>query len=75
MPNYDIRYAYVSMPNSVKACVVPDSIGTGYTIVINSRLSEEGKVRAIKHELKHINCDDCFNEIEVTEQLENFDVN
>lgn len=43
----------VVMPYNVKAATIPDENGD-YNIYINKRLSPEGKVKAYRHEIRHI---------------------
>lgn len=51
----------VSLPEAVKAVVLPNDDGT-FDIYINSNLPEELQNRALEHELKHIRKDHFYND-------------
>lgn len=48
------------MPYTVRAVVVPGK--NGYTVYVNDHLSEDAKVKAIQHELEHIQRGDLHSE-------------
>ena len=47
--------------------VTPDENDDGYNIYINSRLSEDQKRKALKHEVDHIENDDFYNDKPIEE--------
>lgn len=51
----------VSLPEAVKAVVLPNDDGT-FDIYINSNLPDELQNRALEHELKHIRKDHFYND-------------
>lgn len=67
----DINISYVNMPDSVKACTIPNCTDDSYIIIINAKLSSSARQRALQHELQHIKRDDCYNDTEIAETLEN----
>jgi hypothetical protein len=54
----------VDLPSCVKAVTVPSDDGY-MNIYINARLSDAGRERALKHELKHLANDDFLNEVPI----------
>ena len=50
------------MPYSIKAFVVSESDG-GYTVYVNSTLSDSEKIKAIEHELEHVARGDLHTDI------------
>lgn len=67
----DVNVIIADLPDKIKACTVPNCDPDSYTVIVNARLSYSGRQRAIKHELQHINKDDCYNDTEIAETLEN----
>ena len=62
--NYTVRL--LDMPCSVKAMTAMDE--EGYcNIYVNSKLSREAQLKAIKHELVHIHKDDFHNTLDIRE--------
>lgn len=57
----------VPLPYEVKGMVTPDENDDGYNIYINSRLSEDQKRKALKHEVDHIENDDFYNDKPIEE--------
>lgn len=53
----DVNVILWNFPNSGREMVVPNEDGS-YTILINSKLSDEGRLRAYEHAMKHINGND-----------------
>lgn len=51
----------VSLPEAVKAVVLPNDDGT-FDIYINANLPEELQIRALEHELEHIRRDHFYND-------------
>ncbi len=56
----------VPFPGDVKALV---SLGADdfYSIFVNSNLSYESQIKAVKHEIRHILRDDFYNELPIKE--------
>lgn len=67
MNDYIIRY--IALPYSVKGVTVMDKDGF-YNIYINSLLSREAQLEAIKHELEHIGRADFDNIFATLEEVE-----
>lgn len=57
MTEPDVNVVLVNFPNSGKEMVVKNEDDT-YTILINSRLSNDGQLKAYQHAMKHIENDD-----------------
>ena len=51
----------VSLPFEVKGIVTPNAEDDSFSIYINSRLSDDQKRKALKHEIDHIENDDFYN--------------
>lgn len=47
----------INFPNSGNEMVIKNEDGT-YTILINAKLSDQGRIKAYKHALKHIESED-----------------
>ena len=47
----------INFPNSGNEMVIKNEDGT-YTILINAKLSDQGRLKAYKHALRHIENDD-----------------
>lgn len=60
----------VTMPFEVKGVVTPNAEDDGFNIYINSRLSDDQKRKALKHEIDHIENDDFYNDKPI-EEIEN----
>ena len=58
MNDYFVRF--VSLPQLVRACTIPNSDGT-FDIYINSSLPEELQEKALQHELRHIKQNHFYN--------------
>ena len=61
IPERDYCVREVPLPYGVNGCVTPNEDDDGFSIYINSRLSEDQKRKALKHEIDHITNDDFFN--------------
>lgn len=65
----DVNVILWNFPNNGREMVVANEDGS-YTILINSKLSDEGRMKAYEHAMKHINNDDfereSVQEIEVS---------
>ena len=57
----------VSLPFEVKGIVTPNAEDDSFSIYINSRLSDDQKRKALKHEIDHIENDDFYNEKTIEE--------
>ena len=57
----------VSLPFEVKGMVTPNAEDDGFNIYINSRLSDDQKRKALKHEIDHIEDDDFYNDKPIEE--------
>ena len=57
----------VTMPFEVKGVVTPNAEDDGFNIYINSRLSDDQKRKALKHEIDHIENDDFYNDKPIEE--------
>ena len=57
----------VTMPFEVKGVVTPNAEDDGFNIYINSRLSDDQKLKALKHEIDHIENDDFYNDKPIEE--------
>lgn len=66
LPPRDFIVREIEMPYSIKGAVTPNEDGT-FSIYINSRLSEDQKRKALKHEEDHILEDDFYNEKPIEE--------
>lgn len=55
----------INFPNSGNAMIIKNEDGS-YTILINAKLSDQGRIEAYKHALKHIKNDD-FDKMDVQE--------
>lgn len=53
----DVNVILWNFPNNGREMVVPNEDGT-YTILINSKLSDEGRLHAYEHAMKHITDND-----------------
>lgn len=53
----DVNVILWNFPNNGREMVVPNEDGS-YTILINSKLSDEGRLRAYEHAMKHITDND-----------------
>lgn len=63
-----VNLVYESMPNKVKTLVTENSDG-GYTIIVNSNISYECILEAVKHEMWHIvSTDFTKNDVNAIEQ-------
>lgn len=60
-----IRVFLVDLPHTTKGLTVKNNDG-GYTILINSRLSEQMQCEAYDHEIAHINNGDFENMYDVS---------
>ena len=54
----------IPLPASVKAMVVLDSEGD-YNIYVNNQLSYETQVKSYKHEIRHIENNDFYNDEDI----------
>lgn len=67
---YDYYLYRIELPGSIHEMVVPNSDDDGFTIYIDSRLSDDKAQAAFQHALGHINNNDfskmCVQEIEHT---------
>ena len=61
IPERDYCVREVPLPYGVKGAVTPNADDDGFSIYINSRLSEDQKRKALKHEIDHIENDDFYN--------------
>lgn len=57
----------VSLPFEVKGIVTPNAEDDSFNIYINSRLSDDQKRKALKHEIDHIENDDFYNDKTIEE--------
>lgn len=57
----------VSLPFEVKGIVTPNAEDDSFSIYINSRLSDDQKRKALKHEIDHIENDDFYNDKTIEE--------
>lgn len=55
----------INFPNSGNEMIIKNEDGS-YTILINAKLSDQGRIEAYKHALKHIKNDD-FDKMDVQE--------
>lgn len=62
--NDNIQTVLTDMPVTIHSFVVSNDDGT-YTIVLNSRLSQENNILAYWHELRHIYNDDYKKDLSV----------
>lgn len=53
----DVNCNIINFPNSGNEMVIQNEDGS-YTILINSKLSDKGRMKAYQHALKHIQKDD-----------------
>lgn len=53
MTTPDVNVFLIDFPNSGREMVVPNEDGS-YTILINARLSDAGRMAAYEHAVKHI---------------------
>lgn len=53
----DVNIVLLDFPNGGKEMVVPNEDGT-YTLLINSKLSYDGQLKAYEHGMRHINNND-----------------
>ena len=51
----------IPLPFEVKGMVTPNAEDDSFSIYINSLLSDEQKLKALEHEIKHIEDDDFYN--------------
>lgn len=58
---HSIFVRLVSLPEAVKAVVLPNDDGT-FDIYINANLPDELQNRALEHELRHIRKDHFYND-------------
>lgn len=57
----------VSLPFEVRGIVTPNAEDDSFSIYINSRLSDDQKRKALKHEIDHIENDDFYNDKTIEE--------
>lgn len=67
IPERDYCVREVPLPYGVKGCVTPNADDDGFSIYINSRLSEDQKRKALEHEVDHIKNDDFYNDKPIEE--------
>lgn len=56
IPERDLNVQYLDMPTTVHGRTIPNEDGS-YTVILNSRLSHDGQLRAWDDETEHINSD------------------
>lgn len=57
----------VSLPFEVRGIVTPNAEDDSFSIYINSRLSDDQKRKALKHEIDHIENNDFYNDKTIEE--------
>lgn len=57
---------FQNLPYKIKGFAVYNSNDDYYTIVLNSRLSHDQNLKTYIHELKHINNNDFFSDLDVS---------
>ena len=57
----------VSLPFEVRGIVTPNAEDDSFSIYINSRLSDDQKRKALKHEIDHRENDDFYNDKTIEE--------
>lgn len=67
MDNYMV--VYDNLPYKINAFTMYHSMDDFYTIILNSRISQDCAQRAFEHELKHIENDD-FNKSQNINEIE-----
>ena len=67
IPERDYCVREVPLPYGVRRCVKPNADDDGFSIYINSRLSEDQKRKALDHEIDHIKNDDFYNDKPIEE--------
>ena len=67
IPDRDFCIREVPLPFGVNGCVTPNADDDGFSIYINSRLSEDQKRKALAHEVDHIENDDFYNDLPISE--------
>lgn len=60
LPECDYWVHEVSLPYEVSGAVTPNDDGT-FSVYINSRLSTDKQLKALRHEVDHIENDDFYN--------------
>lgn len=60
LPERDFFVREAPFPYSVKSAVIPNDDGS-FSIYINGKLSPDQKVKALDHEIMHIQNDDFYN--------------
>lgn len=61
-----IIVTYQPLPTHIKA-IVHENSDDSYTIIVNKNLSEEGRKRAVAHEMRHIQGEDLQSDKDVSQ--------
>lgn len=67
LPERDFCVREIELPYEVKGAVTPNADDDGYSIYINSRLSDDQKRKAYEHEVDHIKNEDFYNDKPIEE--------